>query len=136
MRQPQLQPQPPRARDTAIRGQLDEGIRRLKWRYNVERFLAYFQPATNTYAPVERLRPSYEQALDASASRRPGDRHSARLRARRRARSACERFAGRTYVSVEYGLQTMHDRSLDWMNRGHHHDAFVDAVERSRGPRL
>ena len=36
-------------------------------------------------------------------------------------------------LSVEYGMQTMHDRSLDWMNRGHHHDAFLDAVERSRG---
>ena len=27
----------------------------------------------------------------------------------------------------------MHDRSLDWMNRGHHHDATVDAISRSRG---
>jgi radical SAM protein (TIGR01212 family) len=42
-------------------------------------------------------------------------------------------LAGRTYVSVEYGLQTIHNRSLDWMNRGHHHDAFLDAVARSRG---
>lgn len=30
-------------------------------------------------------------------------------------------------------MQTIHDRSLDWMNRGHHHDAFVDAMQRSRG---
>ena len=30
-------------------------------------------------------------------------------------------------------MQTMHDRSLDWMNRGHHHDAFLDAMARSRG---
>jgi radical SAM protein (TIGR01212 family) len=37
------------------------------------------------------------------------------------------------YVAVEFGMQTMHDRSLDWMNRGHHHDATIDAVERSRG---
>ena len=44
-----------------------------------------------------------------------------------------ERLAGRTFVSVEYGMQTIHDRSLDWMNRGHHHDAFLDGVERSRG---
>jgi radical SAM protein (TIGR01212 family) len=36
-------------------------------------------------------------------------------------------------LSVEYGMQTMHDRSLDWMNRGHHHEAFTDAVLRSRG---
>ena len=44
-----------------------------------------------------------------------------------------EELAGRTYLSVEYGMQTMHDRSLDWMNRGHHHDATIDAIERSRG---
>jgi hypothetical protein len=30
-------------------------------------------------------------------------------------------------------MQTMHDRSLDWMNRGHHHAAMIDAVARSRG---
>src|SRR6266436_1777210 len=46
----------------AVAGQIDEGIRRLKWRYDVDRFLAYFQPATNTYAPVERLRPLFETA--------------------------------------------------------------------------
>ena len=44
-----------------------------------------------------------------------------------------EELAGRTYLSVEYGMQTMHNRSLDWMNRGHHHDSFLEAVERSRG---
>jgi radical SAM protein (TIGR01212 family) len=38
----------------------------------------------------------------------------------------------RTWLCVEYGLQSSHDRSLDWMNRGHHFDAFVDAVQRSR----
>ena len=43
------------------------------------------------------------------------------------------KLAERTYLSVEYGLQTIHDRSLDWMNRGHHYDAFLDAIERSRG---
>jgi radical SAM protein (TIGR01212 family) len=35
-----------------------------------------------------------------------------------------------TYLSLELGMQTMHDRSLDWMNRGHHHDVFLDAVAR------
>jgi radical SAM protein (TIGR01212 family) len=41
-------------------------------------------------------------------------------------------LAGKTYLSVEYGMQSIHNRSLDWMNRGHHHESFVDAVERSR----
>jgi radical SAM protein (TIGR01212 family) len=30
-------------------------------------------------------------------------------------------------------MQTIHNASLDWMNRGHHHDAFVDAMTRSQG---
>jgi radical SAM protein (TIGR01212 family) len=117
---------------TAIAGQIDEGIRRLKWRYDVDQFLAYFQPATNTYAPVAKLRPLYEQALAhpkvvglAIGTRPdcvPGD-----------VLDLLAELAGRAYVSVEYGLQTIHDRSLDWMNRGHHYDAFLDAIERSRG---
>ena len=41
-------------------------------------------------------------------------------------------LAGRTWVTIEYGLQTSHDRTLDWLGRGHHVDAFLDAAERSR----
>lgn len=116
---------------TEIRRQLDEGIRRLRWRYDVERFLAYFQPATNTYAPVDRLRGLYEAALDhpqvvgLAIGTRPDCVPDDVL-------ELLEELAGRTYLSVEYGLQTIHDRSLDWMNRGHHYDAFLDAMQRSR----
>src|SRR5262245_36521932 len=51
-----------RVRRQNILDQLDDGIRRLKHRYEVDHFLAYFQPATNTYAPVDRLRTLYETA--------------------------------------------------------------------------
>src|SRR5207253_1854475 len=44
-----------------------------------------------------------------------------------------QELATGTYVALEFGMHTMHDRSLDWMNRGHHHDAMIDAVARSRG---
>jgi radical SAM protein (TIGR01212 family) len=116
-----------------IRGQIDQSIARMRLRYkNCRHFLAYFQPASNTYAPVERLRPLYEEALS----------HPQVVGLAIGTRSDCvpdevldllEVLAGRTYLSVEYGMQTMHDRSLDWMNRGHHHDSFLDAVARSRG---
>ncbi len=115
-----------------IADQIDEGIRRLKRRYVCDHFLAYFQPATNTYAPVERLRRVYEEALahpqvvGLAIGTRPDCVPDDVL-------DLLTEFAGRTYLSVEYGMQTMHDRSLDWMNRGHHHDAFLDAMERSRG---
>ncbi|MGD9721382.1 MAG: TIGR01212 family radical SAM protein [Pirellulales bacterium] len=116
-----------------IRDQIDEGIRLLRRRYRrVDRFLAYLQPATNTYAPVDRLREVYRQALD----------HPAVVGLAIGTRPDCvaddvlellSEVAAQTYLSVEYGLQTIHDRSLDWMNRGHHYDAFLDAVARSQG---
>lgn len=115
-----------------IRGQIDEGIRRLKWRYDCDQFIAYFQPATNTYAPVDTLRPLFLEAL----------RHEQIVGLAIGTRPDCvpddvldllTELARQTYLSVEYGMQTIHDRSLDWMNRGHHHDAFLDAAGRSRG---
>ncbi len=117
----------------AISDQIDAGIKSLKRRYRrVGAYLAYFQPATNTYAPVDRLRAVYEEALG----------HEAVVGLAIGTRPDCvpddvldllEEIAKRTYLSVEYGLQTIHDRSLDWMNRGHHYDAFLDAMARSRG---
>jgi hypothetical protein len=116
-----------------ILGQIDQSIQRMRMRYRkCNDFLAYFQPATNTYAPVEKLRRVYEEALSHPQvvglviGTRPDCVPNDVL-------ELLEEIAGRTYLSVEYGMQTIHDRSLDWMNRGHHHDAMLDAMERSRG---
>ena len=117
---------------TNVTAQIDEGIQNLQRRYRVERFIAYFQPATNTYAPAERLRTLFEEAL----------RHDRVVGLAVGTRPDCveddvlellTELAEQTYVSVEYGMQTMHDRSLAWMNRGCTHAAMIDAVARSRG---
>lgn len=116
----------------SIREQIDEGIRRLRRRYVCDHFTAYFQPATNTYAPVERLKPLYEEALAhprivaLAIGTRPDCVPDEVL-------DLLSAISQRTYLSVEYGMQTMHDRSLDWMNRGHHHESMIDAMQRSRG---
>jgi radical SAM protein (TIGR01212 family) len=116
----------------SLREQLEEGIRRVSARYECGHFLAYFQPATNTYAPVDRLRSVYEVAIEhpqvvgLAIGTRPDCVPDEVL-------GLIQSIAARTYVSLEYGLQTMHDRSLDWMNRGHHYDAFIDAMQRSQG---
>jgi len=121
-----------RAPRIPIHEQIDDGIRRLKNRYKVSAFMAYFQPATNTYAPVEKLRPLYAEAMQ----------HPEVVAMAIGTRPDCvppdvldllEEVADAIPLSIEYGLQTIHDRSLDWMNRGHHHDAFLDAIERSQG---
>ena len=115
----------------SIHEQIDHGITGLKRRYRCDHFMAYFQPATNTYAGVEVLRPLYRDALD----------HPQVVALAIGTRPDCvpddvlellEEIAQETYLSIEYGLQTSHDKSLDWMNRGHHHDVSVDAIERSR----
>ncbi|NIP87027.1 MAG: TIGR01212 family radical SAM protein [Planctomycetales bacterium] len=116
----------------SIGQQIEAGIHRLERRYqNVIGYLAYFQPATNTYAEVARLRALYQQALahpdviGLAIGTRPDCVEEEVL-------GLLSEIAERTYLSVEYGMQTMHNRSLEWMNRGHDHAAFVDAVERSR----
>jgi radical SAM superfamily enzyme len=141
-----------------IIGQIDQSIARMRLRYRKCRdYLAYFQPATNTYAPVERLRAVYEEALSHSQivglvigtrpdcvpndvldliedlAKRPPTTVAGLFDPGGAEPGLGEASYSGTYVSVEYGMQTMHDRSLDWMNRGHHHDAMIDAVERSRG---
>ena len=121
-----------RLRQRNLMLQLAEGIRRLKRRYDVDRFIAYFQPATNTYAPVARLREVYEAALahpqvvGLAIGTRPDCLPNEVL-------DLLEELARRTYVCLELGIQTMHDRSLAWMNRGHDHAASVQAVQRCRG---
>lgn len=116
----------------AILEQIDDGIGRLKRRYVCDKFLAYFQPATNTYGSLEKLRSIYEAALS----------HPKVVGLAIGTRSDCvpdqtldliEELARRAYICVEFGLQTIHDRTLAWMNRGHDYANFLDAIERSRG---
>jgi uncharacterized protein len=115
--------------------QLDEGIRRLGQRYRVQQFLAYFQPATNTYGPIDRLRAAFEVALTHPnvvgliVGTRPDCASDEVL-------DLLARLAKRKWLMIEYGLQTIHDRTLDRLNRGHHFDAFLDAYRRSRQRRL
>jgi len=115
----------------SITDQIDEGIRRIRRRHDVDQFVAYFQPATNTHGPLARLRALWEEALrhplvvGLIVGTRPDSVPDDVL-------DLLADLSRRTWLSVEYGLQTIHDRSLDWLRRGHGYDAFLDAVERSR----
>jgi radical SAM protein (TIGR01212 family) len=117
---------------TPVRAQVERGVTLLGKRYGADRFLAYFQAATNTYAPVEKLRRLYDDALQhpqivgLAIGTRPDCVPDPVL-------DLIEGYARQRYVCLELGLQSAHDRSLDWMNRGHHFDGFVDAVRRCQG---
>lgn len=116
----------------SIAAQVEHGVAILSKRYHADRFLAYFQAATNTYAPLDKLRRLYDEAIahpqivGLIVGTRPDCVPDDVL-------DLLDEYAHDRFVSLELGLQTMHDRSLDWMNRGHHLDAFLDAVARCRG---
>jgi radical SAM protein (TIGR01212 family) len=116
---------------SGITAQLGEGIRRLQVRHKVDRFVAYFQPGTNTYGPIRRLRALYEEALahpqvvGLAIGTRPDCVPDEVL-------DLLEDLAGRTWLGVEYGLQTIHDRTLRWLDRGHRYEDFLDVLGRSR----
>jgi hypothetical protein len=117
---------------TTLREQVRRGIALLETRYGARKFLAYFQPATNTYAPATKLKRLYDEALDhpqvvgLAVGTRPDTVPDDVL-------DLLERYARERYVCLELGLQSIRNRSLDWMNRGHHFDAFHDAVLRCQG---
>lgn len=122
-----------RVRLKRVGDQLTGGIESVRRRYDrVQGFIAYFQPATNTYAPVDQLEELYELALSIredvvglAIGTRPDCVPESVL-------GLLEKLASKHYVSLEFGMQTMHDTSLEWMNRGHVHADMINAIDRSR----
>jgi radical SAM protein (TIGR01212 family) len=98
--------------------QMEEGMRFLRRRFGAEKFIAYFQNHTNTYAPVKKLEEMYRKALDhphvvgLSVSTRPDCINDEIL-------SLLKDIACDYDVNLELGLESLNDKSLIWMNRCH-----------------
>jgi radical SAM protein (TIGR01212 family) len=95
-------------------------------------FIAYFQTFTNTYGPLDHLKRLYDEALaqedviGLSVGTRPDCVPDPVIR-------LLEGYAQKHHVWLEFGLQSMHDRTLNLINRGHSRAIFVDAVQRAAG---
>lgn len=120
-------------RRDSITEQLLKNMEKQRKRFKAEKFIAYFQSFTNTYAPVEQLKALYDEACVAhpdiiglAISTRPDcvDEEKLALIA-----SYKERMQ---YVSVEYGMQTIHDRTLNLLNRAETHADFLHAYDMTR----
>ena len=112
-----------------IHEQIDEGIKFHRVRYRkAEKFLAYFQPYSNTYAPLERLREVYEEALSHPLvagiviGTRPDCVDGDKL-------DYLASLARDHVVVIEYGIESVYDRTLQRINRGHSFEDAVRAVE-------
>ncbi len=111
--------------------QVREGIRYLRRRYRARRFIVYFQPFSNTHAPLERLIPLYESALGhpevigLAVGTRPDCVDDDKI-------AWFENLARSRFVSLEYGLESIYDDTLARINRGHDYNCWLNAVGRTR----
>jgi radical SAM protein (TIGR01212 family) len=99
--------------------QMDEGIEFHKVRYRTtEHYLAYFQAYSNTYAPLDRLKTLYEEALSHPQvvgiviGTRPDCVDEQKL-------DYFASLAKDKYVTIEYGVESCYDQTLARINRGH-----------------
>lgn len=100
-------------------------------RYKANKFLAYFQSFTNTYAPLSVLRRIYEEALEdtdivgLAIGTRPDCVPDEVL-------DHLQELSRDRLIIMEFGLQSADDATLLRIGRGHTVNAFVDAVQRAR----
>ena len=109
----------------SVSEQIGEGIKFHKWRYNeAVSYLAYFQAYSNTYAPLEKLKILYEEALNYPGvvgliiGTRPDCIDDEKL-------EYIKELSERYYIAIEYGIESCHNKTLLRINRGH---SFEDAV--------
>ena len=103
----------------SITQQIDEGIEFHRKRYRTaQQYLAYFQSFSNTYAPIERLRECYDEALahpdiaGIVVGTRPDCVDEQKL-------DYFAELAAKKYVAIEYGVESCYDETLRRINRGH-----------------
>jgi len=116
----------------SIRQQIDEGTEFLKRRYGVEKFIVYFQPYSNTYASLDKLKHLYEEALSApgviglTIGTRPDCVDEAKI-------DYLESLGKTKDITIEYGLESIYDDSLKKINRGHDYQSYLDAIKMTKG---
>jgi uncharacterized protein len=112
-----------------ISGQILKGIQFFSAKYPTMRYLAYFQAYSNTYAPIGVLRQSYEEAL----------RHPGVIGLVIATRPDClsneildllEEFSKRCHVSIELGIESFRDDTLQLINRGHTVGESMAAIQK------
>ncbi len=95
------------------------------------KYIAYFQARSNTYAPVEKLRVLYEKVL--TFPNVIGINIATRSDAiTEECLSYLEELNKKTYLTIELGLQTIHEKTSKLINRCHSLNNFSEMVEKLR----
>ena len=112
-----------------ITEQLGNAKKRVADKIKDGKYIAYFQSFTNTYGPPEKLRRLYEAALEPeevvgiAIGTRPDCLGPEVV-------EILKDLCSRKYVSVELGLQTVHETSVRYIRRGYGNEVYFDAVRR------
>lgn len=112
--------------------QLEDGKALMRRKYHADKFIAYFQAYTNTYADLPVLRQRYEEALSVSdvvgliIATRPDCLDDAIY-------DYMSELDARTYFWLEIGMQSMHEKSLAFINRQHDFMATQRAIKAAVG---
>jgi hypothetical protein len=111
-----------------IKKQLSSRIEYLKKEKGAAKFIAYFQAFTNTYAKVDTLKRAYDQVIGfdnivgISIGTRPDTIDRDKL-------ALISSYAPKYDVWLEFGLQTIHNKTLEIINRGHTFEDFIASLE-------
>ena len=114
----------------SIKEQVEEGEKFFARKYNNMKYIAYFQAYTNTYAPLDKLKRMYEEALSVDGvvglaiGTRPDCMPDALL-------DYLEGLNRQTFLIVEYGIETANDETLRRINRGHTFQCARETVART-----
>jgi len=116
--------------DRSIRQQLEQGIAFFEKKYQTQKYLAYFQAYTNTYANIEILKRLYNEALAVdkiiglAIATRPDCINAETL-------DLLEQLAENHYVVVEFGVESTKNETLNLINRGHNFQQTIEAIEQT-----
>lgn len=114
----------------SIKEQVEEGIRRARTGYKADKFIIYFQPNTNTYAPTHYLKMMYDEALSVcpedtiglSVGTRPDCIDFEKV-------ALLESYTDRFDVDLEMGMESIYNDTLQQINRGCTHEELVKALD-------
>lgn len=113
----------------SIRLQLENARKRVGHKCKDGKYIAYFQSFSNTYGPVDRLRKLYMEAIEPeyivglAVGTRPD------CLSQKTVELLAEINQSKP-VSVELGLQTVHEESIRYIRRGYENEVYFDAVRR------
>lgn len=115
----------------SVEEQVRVGAETLAKRFKAKKFMSYFQAFTNTYKPVNELENIYKASLNhpdvvgISIGTRPDCIDDDKLK-------LISSFTPDYYTWIEYGLQSVHDKTLKKINRGHDYKCFLKAYEKTK----